>query len=432
METVLSRRGYSIELKTIPSHFLENIKRELYVKPLENPNFPGNVQGFPVYRLSKTKLYMPRYYGLMNYLEPKSIKFEEPTVIEVPFEGELRPVQQETVDKTLDALGIYGGGLISLDTGLGKTVVALHLVSLLQVKSIIIVHAEFLLDQWVERIKQYLPTARVGIIRQTRCELENVDIVVAMLQTVINRDIQFNGFGLLVIDECHHTAAHSFSSIFYKIQTKYMIGLSATPDRKDGLTKVLYWFLGPQIVNIKRETNKPSICFVKIDTSNYEEKLNRMGKVNSPVMITDISNRKDRNNVIIGLIKTYLQEQRKILVLSDRREQCEYLCTLLTNENISAGVYLGGMKTAERSDSVNCSVILGTYQASGEGFDVPELDTLILATPKSDVQQAVGRILRQKNKNDPLVVDLVDDFSIFKGQYYKRRKFYKENNFKLK
>ena len=89
------------------------------------------------------------------------------------------------------------------------------------------------------------------------------------------------------------------------------------------------------------------------------------------------------------------------------------------------------MKTADREISVNCSVIIGTYQASGEGFDVPELDTLILASPKSNVEQAVGRILRQKNKNEPIVIDIVDSFSIFKGQYYKRRKFYKLSEFAI-
>jgi superfamily II DNA or RNA helicase len=90
------------------------------------------------------------------------------------------------------------------------------------------------------------------------------------------------------------------------------------------------------------------------------------------------------------------------------------------------------MKTGDRENSTDCSVIIGTYQASGEGFDVPMLDTLILSTPKSDVEQAVGRILRQKNINEPVVVDIVDNFSVFKGQYYKRRKFYKESEFVLK
>jgi superfamily II DNA or RNA helicase len=93
---------------------------------------------------------------------------------------------------------------------------------------------------------------------------------------------------------------------------------------------------------------------------------------------------------------------------------------------VDAGLYLGGMKQATRTDSVTKSVIIGTYQASGEGFDVPDLDTLILSTPKSDVEQAVGRILRKVNKNEPVVIDIVDMFSIFKGQYYKRRRFYKK------
>jgi hypothetical protein len=98
---------------------------------------------------------------------------------------------------------------------------------------------------------------------------------------------------------------------------------------------------------------------------------------------------------------------------------------------MDSGVYLGGMKQTTRNDSVTKNIIIGTYQASGEGFDVPELDTLILASPKSDVEQAVGRILRQKNKNEPIVIDIVDSFSIFKGQYYKRRKFYKSNDFQI-
>jgi superfamily II DNA or RNA helicase len=231
-----------------------------------------------------------------------------------------------------------------------------------------------------------------------------------------------------IVHNCHHVAAKSFSNLFYKVQTKYMVGLSATPERKDGLSKTIYWFLGPQIITIKRETGKPSIQFVFNDTRGYNEEYNRLGKVNNPAMITNLTKRDERNQLIINTIKRLMT--RKILVLSDRREHCEHLLTMLQQLNISAGLYLGGMATNLREASVNCQVIIGTYQASGEGFDVPELDTLILATPKSDVEQAVGRILRQKNKNEPIVIDIVDSFSIFKGQYFKRRKFYKQSEFK--
>jgi len=210
-----------------------------------------------------------------------------------------------------------------------------------------------------------------------------------------------------------------------------MVGLSATPERKDGLSKVIYWFLGPQIVNIKRETNKPSIQFIINDASEYTEKINRSGKTNGPAMITDLSLKKERNQLIVDKVVELVKENRKILILSERREHCKELTKELGIIGIESGVYLGGMSTLKREDSVNKQVIIGTYQASGEGFDVPDLDTLVLSTPKSDVEQAVGRILRQKNKNEPLVIDIVDSFSIFRGQYYKRKKFYKSNKFEL-
>ena len=569
METEIGPRGYTITLKTLPVHFLENIKTELFVKPLENPNFQGS-DPFPVFRISKSKVYLPRFYGIEKYGNTKSV-LPCGAIIDVPFVGTLRDIQQQTIDATLINYEKFGGGLASLDTGLGKTVVALKLVNEMKVKTLIIVHAEFLLEQWKERIGQYLPTARVGIIRQNLCQMENVDITIAMLQTVIKREYPKNAFesyGQLIVDECfpghtriltnegiftiydlynlwktgghipdvmsynettkeietkkithawekinknllkfsytggsfectpnhkiltyhgylsaeelgigdyfntgfgytridfiedvinesnfvydievqdnhnfkladfgpivhncHHIGSKTFSSIFYKVQPKYMLGLSATPDRKDGLSKVIYYFLGPQIVNFKRETGKPSVNFIFTKTENFVEKFNKLGKINNPTMITDLTLQVERNQLIIDLTKKLVKENRKILILSDRREHCELLLRLL--EGVSAGVYLGGMKTDSRKTTTECSVIIGTYQASGEGFDVPELDTLILSTPKSDITQAIGRILRQKNKNEPVVYDIVDSFSIFKGQYYKRRKFYKNNDIKF-
>jgi hypothetical protein len=233
-----------------------------------------------------------------------------------------------------------------------------------------------------------------------------------------------------IVHNCHHICSKSFSNLFFKVQTKYMLGLSATPERKDGLSKVIYWFLGPQIVNIKRTSDKPTIKFIFNDHSTeYIEKFNKQGKVNIPVMITDLTNCTYRNDLIIQIIMDYLKESRKILVLSHRRAHCENLNNTLKSFGVDSGVYLGGMKMTDRTENVKKSVILGTYQASGEGFDVPELDTLVLSSPKSDVVQAVGRILRQTNNNIPVVVDIVDSFSIFKAQYYSRRKFYKNSEF---
>lgn len=437
--------GYSIELSTASSELLKQIKEELTVKPLENPNFETfKNTSFAVFRTSKTKIYIPRYYGtsllgppttnIFNWnlpLVPEKVPVQEDRF---RFEGSMRPIQEETVKATLDNYSSHGGGLISLDTGLGKTVVALKLVSVISTRTLVLVHADFLLEQWVSRISTFLPNARIGVIKQERCEYHNCDIIVGMIQSIIRRDYPkecFRSIEHLIIDECHHISSKTFSSIFYKVQTKYMVGLSATPDRKDGLSKVIYWFLGPQIVHIKRETNKPSITFIFNDPEGYIEKLNRNGKINGASMITDLATKTDRNKLIIELVNGLGLpiSGRKVLILSERREHCKELLFLLTELKFNAGLYLGGMKSTDRNETVGKDIIIGTYQASGEGFDVPELDTLILATPKSDIEQAVGRILRQKNKNEPLVIDIVDSFSIFRGQYYKRKKFYNSNSF---
>ena len=431
METEIGPLGYSIRLKTLPGHFLQNIRNELYVKPAENPNFPSNESSYPVFRISKNSIYLPRYYGITEYSKPGANVLGDGEPINVTFNGSLRPIQETTISETVKNFELFGGGLVSLDTGLGKTVVALKLISIMKTKTLVLVHAEFLLDQWVERAKTFLPGARIGIIQQDRCEYVDCDIVVGMIQSIIKRDYPkecFRSFGHLIIDECHHIGSKTFSSIFFKVQTKYMLGLSATPERKDGLSKVIYWFLGPQIVHFKREIGKPSVVFVTSE-SEIVEKFNKLGKVNIPTMVTDLTANPERNELIIKIVQDKLHESRKILILTDRRLQCDYLLQKLTDLKISAGIYVGGLTREKREESVTKSVIIGTYQASGEGFDVPELDTLVLASPKSDVEQAVGRILRQKNKNDPVVIDIVDQFSIFKGQYYKRKKFYKSNNY---
>ena len=435
METELTAMGYSILRNSVPPHFIENIRSELYVKPLENPNFQSNINEYPVFRLSKTRIYLPRYYGLTEYGAPLKNSIPPGTPIDISFIGNLREVQQTTIDETLKAFDASGGGLASLDTGLGKTVVALKLISLMKLKTLVIVHAEFLLEQWIERIKEYLPTARIGVMRQDKCVWEDTDIVVGMIQSIVKREYPkecFRSFGMMIIDECHHIGSKTFSSIFFKVQTKYMLGLSATPERKDGLSKVIYWFLGPQIVHFKRETNKPKIRIVINDSvEDYEEKLNKMGKVNIPIMITELTQKNKRNELIIHQVEQSILEDRKILILTERRGHAELLLGLLLTKQVSVGLYLGGMKQSLRNETVTKQVIIGTYQASGEGFDVPDLDTLILSTPKSDVEQAVGRILRKVNKNDPVVIDIVDMFSIFKGQYYKRRKFYKKNEYEF-
>jgi superfamily II DNA or RNA helicase len=154
------------------------------------------------------------------------------------------------------------------------------------------------------------------------------------------------------------------------------------------------------------------------------------GKVNSPASITSITENTNRDEFILKLIKDCYITDRKILVLSDRKAHCDRLKQLLNG--FSVGLYYGGMKKDELNLSNNCKIIIATYQMASEGYDNPDLDTLVLASPKGNVEQAVGRILRKKNKNAALVIDINDSISIFTNWGKKRQAFYKCKNFNFR
>ena len=331
-----------------------------------------------------------------------------------------------------------------------NTVLGLYLASKIGLKTIVIVHKEFLMNQWIERIEQFLPTARVGKIQGSTIQKEDKDIVLAMLQSVSMLDYDkdvFKGFGMAIFDECHHLGAEVFSRSLMKINCPYTLGLSATPKRTDGLTKVFHWYLGPTVYQIKKREDKNVLVNIYRYYSEHpaysKEVLNFMGKLNMAQMINNITSFTPRIQLVFDCIQKHLKEGRKILVLSDRKNHLAAIKETFENFAFSheeefpytIGYYLGGMKQADLEKTEKDNVILGTFAMASEGFDCREpLDTIILASPKTSIEQAVGRILRQDEKDRkfiPLVIDIVDCFSSFERQALKRVKFYKSNEYKI-
>ena len=159
-------------------------------------------------------------------------------------------IYMEHVGKKLtsnsDANG--NGAILEVPCGRGKTVLSLKIIANIQKKTLILVHKEFLMEQWIERIQQFLPDARIGIIQQNKVKADNKDIVIAMIQSISMKSYPpkiFDNFGFTIVDECHHISSQVFSRCLPKIGNKYLLGLSATPKRKDGLSKVFHWYLGP-------------------------------------------------------------------------------------------------------------------------------------------------------------------------------------------
>lgn len=427
----LSRRGTAIRLDSLSDSELKDLKQKLTVTPEVNKDY-GLSTSYAVYQVTKNYILVPRnFYKVPNTLA-------EGEAIHVPFTGQLKEStnQIEAAASVLGGLKDQGSGILSLPTGYGKTTVALYVLSKMSVKTLIVVHKEFLLTQWAERITQFLPNARVGRLQANTVDVKDKDIVIAMLQSLSKKDYDtsvFNGFGLTIIDETHHVCTRSFSKMFTKINTKYLLGLSATLDRKDGLTHVLHWYLGSVLFKIERKQQKQ----VKVKKADFNSPeyckpfpTNRLKKPSLPEAITIITENEKRNEFILDTIKECLSQGRKVLVLTDRRQHCMTLMEQLCSD-FTKGLYIGGMKPEELKLSEDCDVIFATYSLAHEGLDIPALDTLIMASPKSDIVQSVGRILRETTGkvNTPYIVDIVDNWGPFQYQYFKRTKYYKSAGF---
>jgi superfamily II DNA or RNA helicase len=316
-----------------------------------------------------------------------------------------------------------------------NTTVALALSAQLKVRTMIVVHKEFLANQWIEKIQEFCPGATIGRVQGDNFDIEK-DFVIAMIQTMSQREFPsraFDSIGLLVVDEAHHIGAPAFSQFMFKICPKYTLGLTATPERKDGLTRLLYWFLGPEFFRIERanqRTTQVSILHYMDDAFKESPPVTRFGKLNMAGMINIVTELELRNALIVKTVDEALSNNRRVLVLSDRREHCFLLQNMLGSK---AKLYVGGMKEQDLAESAKSPVVVATFQLAHEGLDIPVLDTVILATPKSDIKQSIGRIMRETpgKLNNPLIYDISDQWSVFFSMHRKRCAVYREGGFEI-
>jgi superfamily II DNA or RNA helicase len=429
---ILSRKGAIIKISDLSEKEKKLVNRELFVAPVTlNEDFPKK---FKVFQRNDTHVTVPKFWALEN-LKHLQVTHEygdvEPMNPLVKFTGSLRKElkQIEATDALLKQLLNIGGGILSLDTGFGKTVCSVYTACKLKVKTMILVHKKFLEEQFEETIKRFVPDAKISKVRGDSCDLTG-DFIIASIQTLLARKYDnFDGVGCLIVDESHHIAAESFSQTMFGISFKYVIGLSATPTRRDGLTRVLHWFMGTTAYEVRRTLQKN--VFVKIVPFTHAEykkppPVNKRGDICYTSLITKICEIRDRTLFIAEETKKIAETGRYVLVLSHRRQHAIEIKDILLSLGISAATYLGGDKVEP-----DAQVICATYHLASEGYDNPRLSGLVLSTPSSDVIQACGRILRGGSGNDPVIVDIVDQYSLFLGQIAKRKTFYRKIGFNM-
>ena len=334
-----------------------------------------------------------------------------------------------------------GGGLLDVDPGKGKTVMALNIISRLRMKTLVIVHKSFLLNQWIERIQQFLPAARVGMIQGQIVDIDDKDIVIGMLQSLSMKEYprdMFDTFGLSVYDECHHMSAEVFCRCMMKVVTKYTLGLSGTMVRKDGLTKVFKHFLGEVVHKEKNDTTSHAVIVkgiqYKVDDPEFNEtEYDYRGNPKFSTMISKVCNYNRRSEFILDVLQNELKTNpdQQVMILAHNRSLLEYFHDAIEHRKIATvGYYVGGMKETALKLSESKKVIIATYAMASEGLDIKTLTTLIMASPKTDVCQSVGRILRVKHAS-PLVIDIIDPQDVFRAQWLKRQTYYIKQKYRI-
>jgi superfamily II DNA or RNA helicase len=434
---MLTLQGYRIpkDHRELPLKKALTVRPFSFVKPQFQPKYK-------VWHEDSKWLYLPKHFGIERYGEVPTLRDVAKTADEHwTFAGSIRPVQVPVVNSFL--LPEPHDGIISLHTGGGKTVCALYIASQLKVPTLVIVHNTFLRDQWIDRIKAFLPKARIGRVQADVVDVADKDVVIVMLQTLSMKELNGNLFapiGLVIVDECHHIASEVFVQALPKVTSRYMLGLSATPERKDKLMFAIHWFLGPLLY--KSDTGDSVDVQVRVEMYEYQNEdpefneivVSSQGMVSVPIMVNKLANCEDRTQWLVRILVDVLEEGRQVLVLSDRVQHCKDILDGLPDDiKEQACILSQAVKSDVRTEYCRTKTILiATYSMCKEGFDVPSLNTLVMATPRPDIDQIVGRILRVEKAGravHPLIVDIVDPQ--FKRQFGARNTLYKKRQYKV-
>jgi superfamily II DNA or RNA helicase len=437
----LTRKGFLLP-KTFKD--IELIKKQLTFIPHLNPefDFSDGPVSFNIFQETDDYLILPRHFTHSKFKKvTNQIKIENTR--EFLFKGSLRDYQQKIIDEILPKIKEIGGGLLSIPTGRGKTILAVKLACELKLKTLFIVHKTFFLEQTKEKFELF-SDAKIGILQQNIIDIDNKDVVIGMLQSICSRDYGediMKQFDLVIFDECHHLSSKEFSKALTKIRPVYTIGLSATPKRKDKLEKVFHLFAGPMLYQettpMKHVVDVKIINFT-IKHPKFRNIVTRKGQALIPTMVNNLVEIKERNELIVKEIidLKFEEPERKFLILSGRREHLNVISQMVIKEKQclkeEIGFYVGGMKKDELKKSSEMSLIFATFEMASEGLDILALDTLFMISPKGDVRQSVGRILRKQADEyeyQPKIVDIVDDIETMRKLGFIRARLYKSRNY---
>lgn len=394
----------------------EKIRKDLEIK-LENKYGIGQPRYIYPYIIECDDIKIPFAYAV-------SLKIPRPTrnlfsPMNIKFTGVLRPEQKLVRVNALKCLSNTGSIMISAYPGFGKTAGAINLATSIKFKTLIIVNKIVLIKQWKESIIKFCPTAKVQTLTP-QSKKQDVDFYIINAQNTEKMGKTFFAdIGTCVVDEAHMIMAETLSKCLQYVYPRYLIGLTATPYRPDGLDALLDFYFGKHKI-IRKLHREHTVYKVSTGFKPPVEKTIQ-GRINWGSILDAQANNEERNNLIIRIIKHF--SDRNFLVLVKRVEQGKYLVNSLKKYGESVTDLIG----SNQEFDTEARILIGTCQKVGVGFDHSKLDTLLLATDLEEYfVQYLGRIFRTKD-NTPIVFDLVDENSILNKHFNTRRKVYQDH-----
>lgn len=317
-------------------------------------------------------------------------------------------------------LNKHGSVLISLYTGGGKTITSINLACKIKLKTLVITHRVVLINQWKDSISQFCTGAKIQILDSKNPLKPDIDFYIINASLIPKKTYtDFKDIGLVIVDEAHLIMAEKLSKCMLRLTPRYVIGLSATPYRTDGLNVLFDLYFGKD--KIERKLWHEHKVYQINSSFVPDTELAQNGKINWSTVIESQANNRQRNEFIVKLVVKFAD--RVFLILCKRVSQANYLLKRLREEGEDATSLIGKQQTFEKTSRI----LVGTSSKAGVGFDHARLDSLILA---ADLEQYfiqyLGRIFRRKDVL-PMIFDIVDDHPILKKHFRTRRLVYKEH-----
>lgn len=372
------------------------------------------------YLVHDDSIYLPYAYARQSLKLLPPPRSEYPEMDCTKFEGTLRAYQQEVKTESLALLNRQGSCVLSLHVGWGKSIFAIYLATRLRFKTLILVNRLVLVKQWTDLISSVCPLSVFQFLKTGKTIDPCADYVLVNATNVSKFDLgTFSSFGTVIADEIHLICAHSlYKSLFY-LTPRYLVGLSATPTRPDGLDYLIRQYFGSTSIT-KRLFRHHDVYAIHTGLEiDYD--LNWEGRIDWNSLLNNQAEHTERNALIVNLIRSY--PKRCFLVLCKRIAQGKRLVTMLENEN----EHVTHLLSNKHNFDTDARIVIATAQKCGVGFSVEKLDTLLLA---SDVEeyfiQYLGRVFRTPHTH-PLVFDLVDSNGILNRHFSTRKRVYKKS-----